>query len=98
MQVASFDATRTKKNWIVWIAYLSKIVLVLYAEKSHPKNPHSKTQLSFSYFKSIQPIGWQKASQLDLKSSLWGLNSQPTDYQSTIITITPKSQLWMGEA
>ena len=28
---------------------------------------------------------------------LWGLNSEPTDFQSGIITITLKSQLWVGD-
>ena len=27
----------------------------------------------------------------------WCLNSQLTGYQSAIITITPKSQLWVGD-
>ena len=32
-----------------------------------------------------------------LKRPLWGLNSKLTDHQSATVTITPKSQLWVGD-
>ena len=49
-------------------------------------------QLGFSYFEFTNRLGLSFQKQKFLY-----LNSQPIDSQSGVITITPKSQLWMGD-
>ena len=54
-----------------------------------------RTQLGFSYFKfkiRLIRLGFPFQKQKFLYS-----NSQPTDSQSRVLTITPKSQLWVGD-
>ena len=53
--------------------------------------------LSFSYFEFKIRLIRSRLGLSFQKQNFWYSNWQPTDSQSEVITITPKSQLWVGD-